>query len=111
MSINIPLDKPQKIRDAETASIPIYAVKSSNVPQLRQCLENICIYQKDLTVSSAIKEAEGAAKQVKEGSDSVELNPQNAFIRRLQHVLANRHDLKSQSLGKEPSRRVVLSKR
>ncbi len=103
--------KPQKIRDAETAGIPIYAVKSSNIPQLRQCLENIYISQKDITVSLAIKEAEGAAKQVKEGSDSVELNPQNAFIRRLQHILANRHDLKSQSLGEEPRRRVVLSKR
>jgi hypothetical protein len=103
--------KPQKIRDAEMSGIPIYAIKSSNLPQLRQCLENIYISQKDFFASSAMDEAEKAVSQVKEGSGSVELNPQNAFIRRLQHILAKRHDLNSQSLGKEPKRRVVISKR
>jgi stage III sporulation protein SpoIIIAA len=103
--------KPQKIRDAETIGIPIYAIKSSNIPQLRQCLENVYISQKDLIVHSAIIEAEGAVKQLRDGSGPVELNPQNAFIRRLQHILAKRHDLNSQSQGKEPKRRVVLSKR
>jgi stage III sporulation protein SpoIIIAA len=103
--------KPQKIRDAEIAGIPIYAVKGSNLPQLRQCLENIYVSQKDLAVSSAVDEAERAISWVKEGSGPVELNPQNAFIRRLQHVLAKRHDLNSQSLGKEPERRVVILKR
>lgn len=103
--------KPQKVRDAEMAGIPIYAIKSSNPTQLRQCLENIYISQKDLTVNSAMDEAERAVNQVKVGSGPVELNPQNAFIRRLQHILAKRHDLNSQSLGKEPERRVVVSKR
>jgi hypothetical protein len=103
--------KPQKIRDAEISGIPIYAIKSSNLPQLRQCLENIYMSQKDLSLSSAMDEAEKAAGQVKEGSGPVELNPQNAFIRRLQHVLAKRYDLNSQSMGKEPARRVVISKR
>ena len=93
------------------AGIPIYAVKSGNLPQLRQCLENIYISQKDLAVSSAVNEAERAISHVKEGSGPVELNPQNAFIRRLQHILAKRNDLNSQSLGKEPGRRVVILKR
>lgn len=103
--------KSQRIRDAEMAGIPIYAVKSSNLPQLRQCLENIFVSQKDLTANSALEEAEKAISQIKEGSGTVELNPQNAFIRRLQHILAKRYDLNSQSLGKEPKRRVVISKR
>ena len=103
--------KPQRIRDAEMAGIPIYAIKSSNLTQMRQCLENIYISQKDLTVSSAMDEAERAVNQVKVGAGPVELNPQNAFIRRLQHILAKRHDLDSQSMGKEPERRVVVSKR
>jgi len=103
--------KPQKIRDAENAGIPIYAIKSSNVPQLRQCLENIYIAQRDLTVNSAMEEVEKAVNQVKEGSGPIELNPQNAFIRRLQHILAKRLDLNSQSHGKEPGRRVVVSRR
>ena len=103
--------KPQKIRDAETAGIPIYAIKSSNLPQLRQCLDNIYISQKDLTVGSAMDEAEKAIAQVSEGEGSVELSPQNAYIRRLQHILAKRHNLASHSMGKDPSRRVKILRR
>jgi len=43
------LRKPQTIRDAEKAGVPIYAVKSSNLSQLRQCLENIYWKKKDRT--------------------------------------------------------------
>ncbi|HIE17794.1 MAG TPA: AAA family ATPase [Dehalococcoidia bacterium] len=102
--------KPQKVRDAEIYGIPIYAVKSNNLPQLRQCLDNIYASQKDASMSSAIEEAENAIIQVKEGKGSVELSPQNAYIRRLQHLLAERHSLFSRSLGKEPRRRVKILK-
>lgn len=102
--------KPQKVRDAEMCGIPIYAVKSNNLPQLRQCLDNIYASQKDASISSAIEEAENAIIQVKEGKGAVELSPQNAYIRRLQHVLAERHSLSSRSLGKEPRRRVKILK-
>ena len=102
--------KPQKVRDAEMYGIPIYAVKSNNLPQLRQCLDNIYASQKDASISSAIEEAENAIIQVKEGKGAVELSPQNAYIRRLQHVLAERHSLSSRSLGKEPRRRVKILK-
>jgi len=103
--------KPQKIRDAEMLGIPIYALKSSNPSQLRQCLENMYMSQKDIVANIALEETEKAINQIKDGSASIELNPQNAFIRRLQHLLAKRHDLNSQSSGKEPARRVILSKR
>lgn len=102
--------KPQKIRDAEFAGIPIYVVKSNNLPHLRQCLETIYSTQKDTSIGSAIEEAEMAIIQVKKGKGPVELSPQNAYIRRLQHLLAERHNLTSHSLGKEPQRRVKISK-
>jgi stage III sporulation protein SpoIIIAA len=102
--------KPQKIRDAEMAGIPIYAVKSNNVPQLRQCLDTIYKTHKDISINSAIEEAEKAIYQVKEGKGPIELSPQNAYIRRLQHLLAERHSLASHSLGKEPKRRVQILK-
>ena len=102
--------KPQKIRDAEIAGIPIYAVKSNNIPQLRQCLDTIYTPQKDTPINSAIDEAEKAITQVKEGKGPVELSPQNAYIRRLQHLVAERHSLASHSLGKEPKRRVQILK-
>jgi len=99
--------KPQKIRDAETAGIPIYAVKSNNLPQLRKCLDTIFTPQRE-PPSSALDEAEQAINQVKEGKGPVELSPQNAYIRRLQHLVAERHGLASHSLGKEPKRRVQI---
>jgi predicted RNA-binding protein Jag len=43
--------------------------------------------------------------------EPVELNPQNAYIRRLQHQLAEQHQLASSSIGAEPRRRVRISKR
>lgn len=102
--------KPQKIRDAELSGVPIYVVKSNNLPHLRQCLETIYSPQKDIPIDSAIEEAEIAIIQVKEGKGPVELSPQNAYIRRLQHLLAERHNLTSHSLGKEPRRRVKILK-
>ncbi|UCH50697.1 MAG: AAA family ATPase [Chloroflexota bacterium] len=102
--------KPQKILDAEISGIPIYAVKSNNLPQLRQCLDSIYGPHKDAPINSAIEETEHAITRVKEGKGPVELSPQNAYIRRLQHLLAERHSLASHSLGKEPKRRVQILK-
>jgi stage III sporulation protein SpoIIIAA len=102
--------KPQRIRDAEAAGIPIYAIKSNNLTQLRQCLDSLYGSQKDNTISPAIEEAHKAIAYVKEGKGPVELSPQNAYIRRLQHLLAERNNLGSHSLGKEPKRRVKILK-
>jgi len=102
--------KPQRIRDAEAAGIPIYAVKSNNLSQFRQCLDSIYTPQKVVTTSLAMNEAQEAITQVKEGNGPVELSPQNAYIRRLQHLLAERHNLASHSVGKEPERRVKFLK-
>ena len=59
-------------------------------------------------MGSAMNEAQEAIAQIKQGKGPVELTPQNAYIRRLQHLLAERHNLVSRSLGKEPGRRVKL---
>ena len=58
----------------------------------------------------ALGEAEAAVEQISSGQESVELSPQSAYIRRLQHLIADRNSLVSQSLGKEPGRRVRISK-
>jgi hypothetical protein len=60
--------------------------------------------------TTALKEAEDAVSAVSfHGRQSIELPPQNGYIRRLQHDLANRHGLKSTSRGREPYRRVTIS--
>ncbi|GAH18832.1 unnamed protein product, partial [marine sediment metagenome] len=58
----------------------------------------------------ALGEAEEAVTKVKSGQEAVELSPQSAYIRRLQHLLAERNKLSSNSLGKDPDRRVRIYK-
>jgi predicted RNA-binding protein Jag len=38
----------------------------------------------------------------------MELDPQNAYVRRLQHQMAERNNVMSRSRGTEPNRRVEL---
>ena len=101
--------KPQLIRDAEAASIPIYVIRSNKVSQMERSLVNMFDLQSpDDTLSFAMQEAEEAVSQVSEGAPAVELSPQNSYLRMLQHQLATRYGLKSQSIGREPRRRVQI---
>ena len=57
----------------------------------------------------ALEEAREAIEAVAGGqSDEIELAPQNAYVRRLQHELAERASLSSRSTGHEPVRRVQI---
>ncbi len=101
--------KPQPIHDAEAGGIPIYVLKSSRASQMERALANIFdIETATAPFGFAIEEAERAIAQLKEGRDSVELSPQNAYIRLLQHQLAQRYSLASRSTGREPRRRVRI---
>ena len=106
--------KPQVIRDAEAASLPIYVLKSNTPTQVRQLLSTIYPTTTGESRSDrlelALGEAEEAVEQVKSGRGVVELSPQSAYIRRLQHLIAERNNLSSKSLGKEPTRRVTIYK-
>jgi len=57
----------------------------------------------------ALDEAREAIEAVANGQkDEVELSPQNAYVRRLQHQLVERHELTARSTGKEPNRRLRI---
>jgi hypothetical protein len=111
--------KPQKIKDAEAANLPVYVLKSNTPIQIRQMLGTLFsagrnvlerpVEQPD-SMKSALHEAERAVEQVKSGQDMVELSPQSNYIRRLQHIIAERNNLTSESTGKEPNRRVRIFK-
>lgn len=101
--------RPQKIQDVESANIPVYVVRSNAISSMKQLLESV--YSDEDRIESlkvAIREAEEAAAQITQGEQSVELSPQNAYIRRMQHLLAERYKLTSHSVGKEPRRRVTI---
>ena len=103
--------KPQPIRDAEASGIPIYVLKTNKISQIERCLANVFDVEAfDNPVIFAIKEAEEAVAQVKEGKNTVDLSPQNAYLRMLQHQLAERYSLSSHSIGREPRRRVRILK-
>ena len=62
-------------------------------------------------VTTALAETEDAVEVLTAGEETaVELGPQSAYIRRLQHQLAERHELDSSSKGRDPHRRVRLFK-
>ena len=103
--------KLQKVRDAEAANLPIYVLRSNTPHQIRQLLSELYPLEtvdKTSPLKLALSEAEEAVARVKEGQEAVELSPQSAYIRRLQHLLAERNKLSSQSLGKDPNRRVRI---
>ena len=102
--------KPQPLRDAEASGVPIYVAKSNTQAQIEGALINIFELETSDPAAYALREAEDAVAQVLAGSKPVELSPQSAYIRRLQHQLAERHNLVSRSKGREPYRRVKISR-
>ena len=110
-------NRPQKIRDAEAANLPVYVLRKHTPVQLKQMLATIhptAILSKSEgrgdALGIAIKEAEKAVDIAKEREEAIELSPQSAYIRRLQHVVAERNNLLSKSTGREPNRRVSIFK-
>ncbi len=104
--------KPQALRDAEARGIPMYVLKTNTVGQMEQGLLSMAQSHSGPTEgfeSSAMQEAEDAITSVLNGGEAaVELSPQNAYIRRLQHQMAHRYNLASRSAGREPHRRVLI---
>ena len=101
--------KSQVLMDAELKGIPIYVIRSDKIAQMEQGLANIYrVEERSDSVALALKEAEEAIEEIKRTGETVELSPQNAFIRRLQHQLAEKYNLVTKSIGKAPRRRVRI---
>ncbi len=62
----------------------------------------------DDVVTRAMIEAEDAIAHIMGGSPPISLAPQGAYVRRLQHQLADRYNLGSRSRGREPYRHVEI---
>ena len=99
--------KTPMLRDAEDRAVPIYVLKSNTIPQMQSSLTSIFSLEIDPR-EAAMRETEDAIESVLSSSEAVELSPQNAYIRRLQHQMAERANLVSRSRGREPYRRVRL---
>ena len=99
--------KAPALREAEERGLPIFVLKSNTIVQMQASLTSIFALEVDPR-EAALREVEEAIGLVHEQQQPVELSPQNAYIRRLQHQMAERANLVSRSRGREPYRRVRL---
>jgi len=99
--------KTPALREAEERGMPIYVLKSNTILQMQASLTSVFALEIDPR-EAALRETEDAIGIVMKRSEAVELSPQNAYIRRLQHQMAERANLVSRSRGREPYRRVRL---
>jgi stage III sporulation protein SpoIIIAA len=99
--------KTPMLREAEDRAMPIYVLKANTTQQMQASLTSIFALELDPR-EAAMRETEEAIDIVIHRSEPVELSPQNAYIRRLQHQMAERANLVSRSRGREPYRRVRL---
>jgi hypothetical protein len=109
-----------RMREAEERGVPIYVLRGNTVTQMeRQLFDIFQIDPDDASRSErgghyneeyeARLEAEQAVTQVLNGErQTVELTPRSNFIRRLQHQIAEHYNVRSESHGREPHRRVKI---
>jgi hypothetical protein len=105
--------RPRVIVDAERRGLPIYVLRANTVAQMEACLNDIFDLESRSPdpLTQALREADEAIRQVQAGVPEVELSPQNAYVRRRQHELAQTANLSSYSVGEGAERRVRVCRR
>ncbi|TMB89704.1 MAG: AAA family ATPase [Chloroflexi bacterium] len=102
--------RPDSLRQAESRGLPIHILKSNSATQVRDALSRIYgVDKRDEATTRALAEAAAAIKAVKTTLRPVEISPQNAYLRRLQHQLVSENELSARSTGKEPQRRLRIT--
>ena len=103
--------KSEPLKVAQERGIPIYVLRKNTQVQIEQFLKSLSMgwgnHPRD-RMASALEEAEEAVGQIMGGEPSVELRPQSSYVRRLQHMLGERYNLSSVSMGRDPQRRVIM---
>jgi stage III sporulation protein SpoIIIAA len=105
--------RPRLVVDAERKGLPIYVLRANTVAQMEACLSDIFDLESHSPdpLNQALREAEEAVRQVQAGVPEVELSPQNAYVRRRQHEMAQAASLSSYSTGEGADRRVRVCRR
>jgi hypothetical protein len=114
-----------RLRQAEERGVPVYVLRNNTITQMERQLATIfnlhleednerwssITYANDNKLEDVLLDTETAITEVVNGErETIELAPQNSYIRRLQHQLADRYNLHSESRGNEPHRRVRISR-
>jgi len=107
---------------AKDYEIPIFVTKSDTMPQIQRAMREALNAEAGAFADKiaaeedphenetqlALQEAETAMTTVRTSNEAVELKPRRSFIRRLQHELVEKNDLRSVSIGDEPNRRLKI---
>lgn len=100
--------KTPRLRDAESSGVPIFIARSNSAAQIASALASVFEMRRG-PEDQAMEEAREAIQAILNGqTEEVELSPQPALVRRLQHELAERSNLSSTSSGHDPYRRVQI---
>ncbi|MHB9130255.1 MAG: R3H domain-containing nucleic acid-binding protein [Armatimonadota bacterium] len=99
-----------QLEEAIQHGIPVHIIRSNTYQQIVAALHELYREDRMDTEVDALHEARSAIREVMATSQSIELTPRNAYLRRLQHKLANQYHLNSESIGTEPFRRVRIAK-
>ena len=106
---------PEKLLEAHQYGVMVLTVRANTLPQIESILKDLVRRSPDGSNKThsegwldPLEEAEMAVEKVMETQKAIELQPQEAYYRKLQHELAEQYRLRSRSVGEEPRRRVVI---
>lgn len=102
--------RPKLIVDAERKGMSIYVLRANTVSQMENFLIDVFKLDVDMIdpFADALREAELGILQVRSGQAFVDLLPQDASVRRLQHQMVRKAQLVSKSVGDEPLRYIRI---
>ena len=97
------------MQSADERNLPVHVIKKNVSGQIVKFLKfYFRVGGREESEEAGVAEAELAVEQVKKSGKSVDLYPQNSYIRRLQHQIVEKAGLKSESVGEEPNRRLRI---
>jgi stage III sporulation protein SpoIIIAA len=100
------------IIEAEERGMPIYVLRANTVNQIEQFLAEIFNLSEEnaqyQNLEGTIQQTQAAIDAVMNGERYIDLPPAASTVRRIQHELARKAELVSQSYGREPYRRVRI---
>ncbi|OGB90781.1 hypothetical protein A2625_07040 [candidate division WOR-1 bacterium RIFCSPHIGHO2_01_FULL_53_15] len=94
---------------AQEHNLPVHVIKKNVSSQIVKFLKfYFKVGGREETEEIALREVADAIIEVKNTKKSIDLNPQNSYIRRLQHQKVDEAGLNSESAGEEPKRRLRI---
>jgi stage III sporulation protein SpoIIIAA len=101
--------QPRTVKDLEDQGLEVAIIRSNTVSQMKSFLmQTFGLQDQQNEEDQALSEVNEAVDRVMSFGKPVELAPQSAHIRRLQHLMIEQHGLGSESRGEVPWRRVVV---